>query len=116
MHRRFCVGRLCCQCRRSAGGDIYGDSRESLGCPPLPPGLSLVVAVSSHQAVAMADSGLITSALARAARADYPTWLAQATATGGCSRPIRLHGQVHTSTPPPGRSSALSAPPTLPIG
>ena len=43
----------------------------------------------------MADSGLIASALARAARDDYPAWLAQATATGGCSRPVRLRGQVH---------------------
>jgi hypothetical protein len=43
----------------------------------------------------MADSGLLASALARAARDDYPAWLAQATATGGCSRPVRLHGQIH---------------------
>jgi hypothetical protein len=50
----------------------------------------------------MADSGLLASALARAARDDYPAWLAQTTATGGCSRPVRLHGQVHHVDPATG--------------
>jgi len=46
----------------------------------------------------MATSGL----LARAARDDYPAWLAQATAAGGCSRPVRLRGQVHHLNPATG--------------
>jgi hypothetical protein len=50
----------------------------------------------------MAASGLLTSALTRAARDDYPAWLAQATAVGGCSRPVRLHGQVHDVDPATG--------------
>ena len=95
MHRHCFASRLRCKGRRSAGGDTDGDSRQSPSCPPLPPGLSLTVALPSHQAVVVADSGLIASALARAARDDYPAWLAQATATGGCSRPVRLRGQVH---------------------
>ena len=50
----------------------------------------------------MATSGLLASALARAARDDYPAWLAQVTATGGCSRPVRLRGQVHDIDPATG--------------
>jgi hypothetical protein len=50
----------------------------------------------------MADSGLLASALARAARDDYPAWLAQAAATGGCSRPVRLRGQVRHIDPATG--------------
>jgi hypothetical protein len=50
----------------------------------------------------MADSGLLASALARAARDDYLVWLAQATATGGCSRPVRLRGKVHEIDPATG--------------
>jgi hypothetical protein len=104
MHRRSFAGRFRCQCRWSAGGDIHGDSRASPSCPPLPPGLSLAVAPPSHQSVAMAASGLIASALARAARDDYPAWLAQATAAGGCSRPVRLHGQIHHIDPATGET------------
>jgi len=52
----------------------------------------------------MAVSGLIASALARAARDDYPAWLAQATAAGGCSRPVRLHGQIHHLDPATGET------------
>ena len=99
MHRRSFARRLRCQCRRSAGGDTHGDSPESPSCPLLPPGLSLAVVTPLHQSVAMADSGLLASALARAARDDYPAWLAQAAATGGCSRPVRLRGQVRHIDP-----------------
>jgi replication initiator protein RepSA len=102
MQRRSFASRLRCQCRKSAGGDTRGDSRWSPSCPPLPPGLSLVVVTPLHQSVAMADSGLLASALARAARDDYPAWLAQAGATGGCSRPVRLHGQVRHIDPATG--------------
>jgi len=64
----------------------------------------------------MAVSGLIASALARAARDDYPVWLAQATAAGGCSRPVRLHGQIHNIDPATGKPCALSALLMLPMG
>jgi hypothetical protein len=50
----------------------------------------------------MADSGLLATALARAIRDDYPAWLAQVTATGGCSRPVRLRGQIHHIDPATG--------------
>src|SRR5215831_4572685 len=102
MHHHCSVSRHLSGCRRPAGGDTHGDSRLSPRCPDLPPGLSLAVAVPSHQPVSMATSGLLASALARAARDDYPAWLAQATATGGCSRPVRLRGQVHHLDPATG--------------
>src|SRR5262245_426708 len=102
MHRRSFARRLRCECRRPAGGDTHGDSPESPSCPLLPPGLSLVVVTPLHQSVAMADSGLLASALARAARDDYPAWLAQAAATGGCSRPVGLSGQIPHIDPAPG--------------
>ena len=50
----------------------------------------------------MAKSGLLDSALSRAARDDYPAWLAQTASVGGCSRPVRLHGQVHDVNPASG--------------
>src|SRR5207248_2972266 len=90
------------QCRRPPGGDTHGDTWVSRRCPALAPGLSLTVAMPLQQPLVMADSGLLASALARAARDDYPAWLAQTTAVGGCSRPVRLHGQVHDVDPATG--------------
>jgi hypothetical protein len=64
----------------------------------------------------MADSGLLASALARAARDDYPAWLAQATTVGGCSRPVRLHGQVHDVDPATGEVLRTSSTDEAPDG
>ena len=103
MHRRSFASRLRCQCRRSAGGDTHGDSPESPSCPLLPPGLSLAVVTPLHQSVAMADSGLLASALARAARDDYPAWLTHVKAAAACTRPVRLAGSMTTVEAATGR-------------
>ena len=46
--------------------------------------------------------GLDAELLARAARDDYPRWLAGALAAGGCVRPIRLHGTIRDIDPATG--------------
>ena len=50
-----------------------------------------------------ANTGTLLDALiARAARDDYHRWLAGTATAGGCSRPIRLHGQVRDINPATG--------------
>jgi hypothetical protein len=53
---------------------------------------------------------------ARPARDDYPAWLAQAAAVGGCSRPVRLRGQIHHVDPATGEVLRTSNTSDLPDG
>jgi hypothetical protein len=47
--------------------------------------------------------GAWEQALARATRDDYHAWLAHVHNAAGCTRPIRLHGELATIDPTTGR-------------
>jgi hypothetical protein len=54
--------------------------------------------------------------LDRATRPDYHAWLAQTAATGGCTRPVRLHGTIRDLDPATGEVLRTLDTETLPDG
>jgi hypothetical protein len=58
----------------------------------------------------------VTTALYRAARPGYHRWLNHVSSVGGCERPIRLAGHLHTINPTTGEVLASRSTETLPDG
>jgi hypothetical protein len=66
------------------------------------PALAPVPALIDSPAATAGARSLDAELLARAARNDYPRWLAGALAAGGCVRPIRLRGTIREIDPATG--------------
>jgi hypothetical protein len=66
------------------------------------PALALTPALIDDAGTTSDARGLDAELLDRAARDDYPQWLAGALAAGGCVRPIRLRGTIRDIDPATG--------------
>ena len=58
----------------------------------------------------------VATAMRRAARPGYRRWLDHVSSVGGCERPIRLAGHLHTLNPTTGQVLASRSTETLPDG
>ena len=82
---------------------------------------TLVPGAVSHAGTAIdhlsaRQSKTVRDVINRAACGDYPGWLDHVRAAAGCTRPIRLAGQVHTIDPASGQVIASTDTATMPDG